>query len=274
MNAVTNSARAKTDDLTALSLGPLVIMMATVDATPPHAVHSELLSISSTGKITAAPLSFLGFSLLQALQTTDSAGLSFSLAVDENVTRSDAPNTVLLGVDVTSGELLSVARLPFDHVSNLEAGMFLACDPASATVLVVGRMATPPASLPHAAKDDHVIFCIQPTGKRTAVGSFSGGANIASVGALDTATGTFWAQCRHGQFYRLIGVDIASGKVTQSVTDPYFKAGMACGSESCWLIGVTREGVGMGMTRVLAELVCTVHTSTRHPHNITIADSW
>lgn len=218
---------------------------------------------AATGTATPAHHNVQNLSFIQGLQVMASVGgvyqVSFSIAADPYAA---APaNTVLVGVDAETGDVVSTVQLPFNHVSMMAEGMFLGYDDATGDLIVVGEMAVPPPSLPGSAANDHFLFRVDPNSEKlTAVGFFGGSDSIANVGAFDSATGIFWAQCigNMGRTYNLIGIDAQSGEVVQNLTDPYMAAGMACGGGRCFLIGITHTFVRAGtFERVLVELTCT-----------------
>ena len=161
--------------------------------------RSSLVSIDAGGGNLAPKANDVpGLGFIQALQVIDRgrgrAGFSYSIATDPNA--SGPANTVLSTVDVATGSLVSALPLPFAHVSMLAEGMFLHYEPATGDLLAVGRMDSPPPSLPHATAGDHIIFRVNPdTRAMAALGSFGGDDPIANVGAFDPATGILWAQC-------------------------------------------------------------------------------
>ena len=165
----------------------------------------------ATGGSTPARSNIQNLSFIQGLQVMVDVGggagqTSFSIAADPFATGQ--ANTVLVGVDAETGTIISTAKLPFNHVSMMAQGMFLAYDETAGDLIVVGEMAVPPPSLPGSAANDHFLFRVDPSsGKQTAVGFFGGSDSIANVGAFDSATGIFWAQCvgYMGRSYSLIG---------------------------------------------------------------------
>jgi hypothetical protein len=166
---------------------------------------------TATGGSIPAHNNIQNLSFIQGLQVMVDVGggvyqASFSIAADPSA--SEPANTVLVEVDAETGNIVSTVKLPFNHVSMMAQGMFLGYDETAGDLIVVGKMAVPPPSLPGSAANDHFLYRVDPfSGKQTAVGFFGGSDSIANVGAFDSATGIFWAQCAGymGLSYNLIG---------------------------------------------------------------------